>query len=59
MSEGLLEGEIENDQDPDKQLFGRSLYCNYPKSYYIGYTSRLQKNMKGIYSQQRKGRETI
>lgn len=29
-------------------MFGRSIYCNYDKSYYFGYTYSLDRHTKGI-----------
>jgi hypothetical protein len=46
--EGII---LENKTSYDiKPIFGRSIYCNYEKSYYVGYSNYGQeKHGKGIY----------
>ena len=49
--EGIINEANEFEQYPYQKdlLFGRSLYCNYKRSYYIGYyNGPLDRHSKGI-----------
>ena len=51
MYEGIIRETVEQGNDPDAcMVFGRSIYCNFARTLYIGYTSGLDRHGKGLYA---------
>lgn len=48
--EGVIKDYLDPDDDDEATnlAFGRSIYCNCDKTYYLGYTLGMEKHQKGI-----------
>lgn len=47
--EGVIREELDCDaSDELNTVFGRSIYCNFEQSYFLGYTNGQERHSKGI-----------